>query len=216
MPHRIMDVTTTTPGLRERKRLALRNHIRHTALELFNTHGYDQVTVEQIADTAEISPMTFYRHFGTKEAVVIGMTATPEFEQLASAVFASNLEPLDTPELRTLTSELINQMSGDWAETMSQRSLLIKNTPALTEAIWQRSSIWTEILSARSGYKTLRARVQLRAIVGAAIEALLAWPDRNGFPTRQSLKDCLSEAIDALTCSTGADIEEGDQPARAT
>src|SRR5690606_5012798 len=46
-------------------------HIQQTALELFTEYGFDQVTIEQIAATAEVSPSSVYRYFGTKEGLVL-------------------------------------------------------------------------------------------------------------------------------------------------
>ncbi len=58
-------------GLRERKKAKTRAAIRRHALLLFRKQGYEQTTVDQIADAAEISPATFYRYFPTKEDVVL-------------------------------------------------------------------------------------------------------------------------------------------------
>lgn len=60
-----------TPGLRERKKAATMHHIQETALALFTTHGFDQVTIEQVAAASDVSPSTVYRYFGTKEGLVI-------------------------------------------------------------------------------------------------------------------------------------------------
>jgi AcrR family transcriptional regulator len=54
------------PGSREQRRA----RIEKTALELFRTRGFDQVTVEDVCAEAGVAPATFYRHFGTKEEVV--------------------------------------------------------------------------------------------------------------------------------------------------
>ena len=58
-------------GLRERKKAAAMHRIQSAALELFSTAGYDNVTIEQIADRADVSPSTVYRYFGTKEGLVL-------------------------------------------------------------------------------------------------------------------------------------------------
>jgi AcrR family transcriptional regulator len=47
-----------------------RARIEKTALELFRTRGFDNVTVEDVCAEAGVAPATFYRHFGTKEEVV--------------------------------------------------------------------------------------------------------------------------------------------------
>ncbi|MGY1739462.1 MULTISPECIES: TetR/AcrR family transcriptional regulator [unclassified Blastococcus] len=47
-----------------------RARIEQTALEMFRVRGFDQVTVEEICAEAQVAPATFYRHFGTKEAVL--------------------------------------------------------------------------------------------------------------------------------------------------
>lgn len=64
--------TDTTPALgrRDRKRLETRNGLAAVALELFAERGFDAVTVNDIADRADVDPSTFYRHFGSKEAVI--------------------------------------------------------------------------------------------------------------------------------------------------
>ena len=43
------------------------------ALELVAEHGFAQVTVDQIAERAGVSPRTLFNYWGTKEAVVLGV-----------------------------------------------------------------------------------------------------------------------------------------------
>ena len=49
----------------------LRNKIIVTAVELFSRHGMDQVTVEHIADVADLGKGTIYNYFQTKEDIVV-------------------------------------------------------------------------------------------------------------------------------------------------
>ncbi|MDN6487490.1 MAG: TetR/AcrR family transcriptional regulator, partial [Ancrocorticia sp.] len=59
------------PGLRERKRRATIQSIQETALDLFDERGFGQVSVEEIAAAADVSPSSVYRYFGTKEGIIL-------------------------------------------------------------------------------------------------------------------------------------------------
>ena len=59
------------PGLRARKKAATMRHVQQIALDMFTRDDFDSVSIEQIADAAEVSPSTIYRYFGTKEGLVI-------------------------------------------------------------------------------------------------------------------------------------------------
>jgi AcrR family transcriptional regulator len=58
---------STTPDRRSRKRLATRQSISTAATRLFLKHGFDQVTVDEIAKAADVGRMTVFNHFPRKE-----------------------------------------------------------------------------------------------------------------------------------------------------
>jgi AcrR family transcriptional regulator len=62
--------TGVPPSRRERKKRDLRERIYRAALELFRAHGYEQTTVQEIADAADVAKGTFFNYFATKEHVL--------------------------------------------------------------------------------------------------------------------------------------------------
>ncbi|MEV6549524.1 TetR/AcrR family transcriptional regulator [Streptomyces sp. NPDC051597] len=59
-------------GLRERKKWQTRRRLMATAVELFTERGFDKVSVAEIAEAAEVSKMTVFNHFGSKEDLALG------------------------------------------------------------------------------------------------------------------------------------------------
>lgn len=57
-------------GRRERKKQEVRRRILDVATALFTDRGLSATTVDQIAETADISQTTFFNYFGSKAALV--------------------------------------------------------------------------------------------------------------------------------------------------
>ena len=58
-------------GLRERKKRQTRQRISDVAIGLFVAHGFDNVTIAEIAAAAEVSVNTVYNYFHVKEDLVL-------------------------------------------------------------------------------------------------------------------------------------------------
>lgn len=61
-----------TVSLRERKKEQTRLDLVKAAVQLFNEQGYEDTTIDDIAERANFSRSTFFRYFSSKEEVVFG------------------------------------------------------------------------------------------------------------------------------------------------
>ncbi|MFG2831946.1 TetR/AcrR family transcriptional regulator [Streptomyces sp. NPDC048434] len=61
---------TEPTGRRERKKAQTRTSLAEAALQLFLDRGYDRVGVKDVADAADVSVTTLFKHFPSKEALV--------------------------------------------------------------------------------------------------------------------------------------------------
>lgn len=92
------DTATCTPGRRERKKAATRAALVEAAVRLGSEHGPEHVTVEQIADAADVAPRTFFNYFASKEdAIADGDSASAN-----ALVAAFEARPAEEPVLDAL------------------------------------------------------------------------------------------------------------------
>lgn len=64
-------MTNSQPlGRRERKKAATRKAISDVATMMFLERGFDNVSIREVADAADVSPTTVFAHFPQKEALV--------------------------------------------------------------------------------------------------------------------------------------------------
>jgi AcrR family transcriptional regulator len=59
-------------GLRERKRIATTRALHLAALTLSSDRGLENVTIDDIAKQANVSPRTFFNYFASKDAAILG------------------------------------------------------------------------------------------------------------------------------------------------
>ena len=64
------DITPEPIGRRERKKAATRKNISDVATMMFLERGFDNVSIREVADAADVSPTTVFAHFPQKEALV--------------------------------------------------------------------------------------------------------------------------------------------------
>jgi AcrR family transcriptional regulator len=105
--------------------------VESVALELFERSGFEGVTVEEIATTAQISPRTFYRYFPAKEDLLqvrIDRWAAALQEALAT-------RPVGEPALRSLRFALATVASAEDAVLRRRWITIVVATPNVLQGV---------------------------------------------------------------------------------
>jgi AcrR family transcriptional regulator len=123
-----MESVTTGPaklGLRERKKQQTRDAIARAALELFAERGYDETTLAEIAEAADVSPRTIFAYFDSKEEILF-CDAPAQLGELKHAL-------ADRPEGSTTVDALRDLLSAipPPDELAMLRKRIISASPAL-------------------------------------------------------------------------------------
>lgn len=110
-------------GLRQRKKDSSRQAIEDAAWELFAEQGYDDTSINDIAERANVAPRTFFRYFPTKEAVMY-----PQFEELLQSVRDEfRKRPADEPVMVSLFQSLdvlAGSLEGGASRTRARMAIM--------------------------------------------------------------------------------------------
>jgi len=116
-------------GLRERKRIATWRAIRASALEFIEVHGYEAVSVEDIAEVADVGRTTFFNHFSSKDSVVFD--PDPQEPEIWRPFMRDR--PEDEPPWVALRHVLVAQ-SEQYADRLALHKRLTAASPRLAES----------------------------------------------------------------------------------
>jgi len=191
-----MIVTTlnraTAPTLRERKRLQAMKRVQREAVARFTDRGFDVVTVEEVAAAAEVSPMSVYRWFGTKEALVVW----DEFDPPILAAVADGLrDHAPLVAVRDAVVGLLGEVYDRERGISLQRAQLIFREPALMAAAERNTRVLRAALVEvfrSAGMPTGDARVAAAVAAALLDVAIDAWQRDDG---RRPLADLLTETF---------------------
>ena len=185
------------PGLRERKKAATMHRIQAAALDLFERHGFDAVSIEQVADAAEVSPSTVYRYFGTKEGLVVH----DEYDDRVLKLLVYYLQR--DGDLAHVLTRVLDEL---WAEHFVKdagpswvRTRWCFEHPSIQGAMWVLVNEQVEVIArAVSDSRRMplsRARILASATMWGIVAVLRTWYEQDGV---SDLRADIGQVIDML------------------
>ncbi|WP_049575769.1 TetR/AcrR family transcriptional regulator [Nonomuraea sp. SBT364] len=166
----------STLGLRERKKAETRQAVHEAALRLTVEHGFDALTVEAIADAANISRRTFSNYFAGKEdALLYG-----EERRIRTLVDQVRAEPADRPPwqaLRGAVQRLYEEVGVPEREWAVRARLAMKHPSLLARQLANHAAFDRELAQAieRRGPGGVNPRVLAAAFLAALRVATHTW-----------------------------------------
>jgi len=181
------------------RRERTRNELLERALDLFEVQGYEQTSAAAVAAAAGVSEMTFFRHFPSKDRVLMD---DPYDAELIAAVAAR--PPEEAPLART-----VNGLRSAWAaipepavDVVRRRTRIVANTSALRSAVARNNQRTEDAITEQlvtDGCDWLEARVVASAVLAALTSALLWWAAQD----QADLSNAIERALTILDPHAG-------------
>jgi mycofactocin system transcriptional regulator len=119
--------------------------IERVAFELFDRYGFDETTVEAIADAAGIGRRTLFRYFPSKNDIPWG-DFDASLERLAEALASTSIEiPVHEAVRRAVLD--FNRLDPDAVPQHRRRMRLLLGTPALQAHSVLRYAQWRHVIA---------------------------------------------------------------------
>jgi AcrR family transcriptional regulator len=198
----VVTLDPAAPTRRERKKLETRQALEQAALRLFAERGYEQTTVEEIAEAADVAVRTFFRYFSSKQDVLFGDVVKDRVSRLRTELAG---RPRRESVITSITTvmDLLDVAGEDEEEQILARFDLLRHQPSLRtrylDLINAMRLVVVEFVADRTGMDP-RHDMYPHLLAGAAAASwdtsLTLWAESHG---KLSLRDLRNEAFAALS-----------------
>ncbi|QLL07393.1 TetR family transcriptional regulator [Mycobacterium vicinigordonae] len=195
-------------GLRERKKVKLRENIVRCAVELFEQRGFDETSIDEIAERAEISPSTFFRYYATKEEVLLGADAA-----LLQILIGCVSESFGRrPSLNGVMDgflEFAQRFDGMQDDLSRRRARLLSVSESVqaraahSQLLWERAVAEELARIDRLSKPELRHEILASTVMGAYSVAVVRWRKQRRERLVELLRAAFAELLGLLGDSDG-------------
>jgi AcrR family transcriptional regulator len=214
-----------TTSRRERKKQETRQRLLECAWRLFQERGYDDTTVEDITEAADVAKGTFFNYFQTKEAL-LGEVALWRIDSLGNHVLAAD----DVPEsavarIKRMVRAMAAELSPE--RELPQHLFMARiSAPIRRESAHRLGSIMHDLVRQGQDSGEIRADVDAgliaRLLITSAFHHFMwfhhpkdghlahvspsgdgEYPENRDEPNALALEDKLIESVEALMDGVG-------------
>jgi AcrR family transcriptional regulator len=184
----------TVPTLRDRKKAATSEALARAAMQLAQENGLENVTVEAIAEAANVSRRTFSNYFAHKEdALLYGYRAS--VERVLDGLRARPAHEGAWQAVRRSAADMYEEIATADPESVARLRMIRKHPSLLAAQLAMHAELEADLateLATRTA-DPLAARVMAAAFLGSLHIAVAIWLEN---PEAGSLADALDRVLD--------------------
>jgi AcrR family transcriptional regulator len=195
-------------GLRETKKLAMRQQIAAVAMRLFVMRGFDHVTVAEIAAEAGVSEKTVFNYFATKEDLFFDEVP----ERLRALADAIRNRPVEDTVLHAMRRMQLTEVPRFTSPGFAHFARTLEESPTLlareVDVMARFAQVLAELLQ-EEGLPERDARIAASLLVGVhrqffRLARRMALEGRHGPSAVRKLKADMARAYELLDGGLGA------------
>ncbi len=169
------------PGHRERKKERTRRTIALAARELFLSKGFDETTVDEVADASGVSRRTVFRYFPTKESMVFPERGEriDRFQELMLHELARSNDPREA--VRRTSLQMVAVFEESVEELLAQHELVsvvpgLEIVDATFDKAWEATLVMALTSRIKEGTEeAMYARLRAGALIGVIRAGFNEW-----------------------------------------
>ena len=200
-------VAVVVRSRRERRKQEVHDRLLEAAWRLFGERGYDETTVAEIAEAADVAKGTFFNHFPTKESLAEALLSW-RIGLLRGRV----LEAPDAPASAVARIKLLMAAMGDELapkEGLARSGFLVRlGAPAHRHSVHQMGSVLQELVVLAQGAGEIRDDVAPGLVARLLMTTWLYqyskwWHEEGDFPEEGALVRAIDVLIEGLAGRKG-------------
>lgn len=207
-----MDMTEVPLGRRAKRKQEIRARIEDAAYRLFQRHGIEDTSIEQICVEADVARRTFYGHFTNKHAL-LGALGISRLYSRAEPMLAELMAA--QPTTRRRLEAMIDYIESSFAGmTAIDRQLVLLGPTAFAEDLETQREIgnsamasFTQLIEAGSELgdvnTTFSAQMLAATVVGTLNMLTISWCLDDDYPVFAKLEEARG-LFEQLICKDSA------------